>query len=582
MVSTLNHSDPLPVLSADPAVLTSLSVKDTSLSTSGSSETSEPLLALRLSRYPMHSSEFSAFFMHGALTPAPPLQASNLRRLAADHASLHKSGLPPHYLWPQSTASSGIIIPDDLTQLTILLTGPQGTPYSQGLWRLHLRIPEDYPNSPPKAAFKTRIWHPNVEESTGAVCVDTLKKDWQSSLTLRDVLVTISCLLIHPNPDSALNSAAGSLLQEDYEDFSRQAKLMTSIHAPIPKDMKEAVMEAKRRGDESGTPLYEEEAQRRPMATRKISTLPSSVVMKKPTQRALENAKRTEKLDIRIRNTIPDSSASSTVQQQANEAESDDENDNPDIASKENDPSLSPSPVFLPPPSPRKSVLGKRPLSVLSSSDEPEMVLVDAGDDDGDDVDDAEHNGMTASERNIAANTNTTAKEQQSRTPQQPPRKSPKLSDLGRSFNASGRVRDDNLEQALSCHIEHKEPSSTDNNSAIYEDSTRRAAPPTSCSNSNNSGKDSGGKENVDSAVEPTPFNNNNTDAVLTAAKLKQKSSSAEPNNTSASTTPPLSSTPNPLPSAIKPAKFSASSATARKVSSSYIKAKPRIGLRRL
>ena len=110
--------------------------------------------------------------------------SSTLRRLASDHSSLHTSPLPPHYLFPPSTG-----IPDDLTQLTILLTGPQGTPYSQGLWKLHLKIPEDYPKSPPKAAFKTRIWHPNVEEASGSVCVDTLKRDWESKLTLRDVLI---------------------------------------------------------------------------------------------------------------------------------------------------------------------------------------------------------------------------------------------------------------------------------------------------------------------------------------------------------------------------------------------------------
>ena len=110
--------------------------------------------------------------------------SSTLRRLAADHSDLHRSPLPPHYLFPLSAG-----IPDDLTQLTILLTGPQGTPYSQGLWRIHLKIPEDYPKSPPKAAFKTRIWHPNVEEVSGSVCVDTLKRDWESKLTLRDVLI---------------------------------------------------------------------------------------------------------------------------------------------------------------------------------------------------------------------------------------------------------------------------------------------------------------------------------------------------------------------------------------------------------
>ena len=81
---------------------------------------------------------------------------------------------------------------DDLNQLTILLTGPQGTPYAQGLWKLFFKIPDDYPKNPPKVSFRTRIWHPNVEENSGAVCVNTLKKDWQSSLTLRDVLIVRS------------------------------------------------------------------------------------------------------------------------------------------------------------------------------------------------------------------------------------------------------------------------------------------------------------------------------------------------------------------------------------------------------
>lgn len=115
--------------------------------------------------------------------------SSTLRRLAKDHKSLH-ADLPPNFLFPPSSASDAI--PDDLTRLTILLAGPQGTPYSKGVWKLQIKIPDDYPRSPPKAAFRTRIWHPNVEESTGSVCVETLKRDWDPKLTLRDVLIVSS------------------------------------------------------------------------------------------------------------------------------------------------------------------------------------------------------------------------------------------------------------------------------------------------------------------------------------------------------------------------------------------------------
>ncbi|KAL8739079.1 MAG: hypothetical protein Q9181_000261 [Wetmoreana brouardii] len=173
-----------------------------------------------------------------------------LRRLRADQKDLHTHGLPPNYLYPPDGLLNSV--PEDLTQLTLLLIGPEGTPYSQGLWRIQLNITEDYPANPPKATFRTRIWHPNVDDSSGDICVDTLKRDWEQRLTLREILLTISCLLINPNPDSALNSTAGHLLQEDYEAFAQHARLMTSIHARISHDLQSAVTAARVRGEAAG------------------------------------------------------------------------------------------------------------------------------------------------------------------------------------------------------------------------------------------------------------------------------------------------------------------------------------------
>ncbi|CAK4032836.1 Hypothetical predicted protein [Lecanosticta acicola] len=167
-----------------------------------------------------------------------------LRRLAADHGALHNE-LPPNFLFPAGAAT------DNLTQLDILLAGPTFTPFALGVWKLHLTIPPNYPQQPPTATFRTPIFHPNVDPQTGGVCVETLKRDWDSRLTLRDVLITISCLLIQPNPDSALNAEAGALIHEDYEAFARRAELMTSIHAVVPHAMRAAVQEAQNRGQES-------------------------------------------------------------------------------------------------------------------------------------------------------------------------------------------------------------------------------------------------------------------------------------------------------------------------------------------
>lgn len=172
----------------------------------------------------------------------------SLRRLATDHASLHNEPLPPNYLFDPKVDPSS-----DLTKLDILLSGPTSTPYETGVFRLHLSIPPTYPTDPPKAFFRTKIFHPNVDTESGAVCVETLKRDWKSSLRLRDVLVTISCLLVVPNASSALNAEAGMLLEQEdggWEAFTRRARLMTRLQAAVPKDMKELVMDAQRRGDD--------------------------------------------------------------------------------------------------------------------------------------------------------------------------------------------------------------------------------------------------------------------------------------------------------------------------------------------
>lgn len=51
-----------------------------------------------------------------------------------------------------------------------------------------------------------------------------------SPLTLVLCPQTIKCLLIHPNPESALNEEAGRLLLENYEEYAARARLLTEIH----------------------------------------------------------------------------------------------------------------------------------------------------------------------------------------------------------------------------------------------------------------------------------------------------------------------------------------------------------------
>lgn len=119
---------------------------------------------------------------------------------------------------------------DDVTDIQAHIDGPAGTPYMSGVFRVKLTLGKDFPQSPPKAYFLTRIFHPNVA-ANGEICVNTLKKDWKPDLGIKHILLTIKCLLIVPNAESALNAEAGKMLLEHYDDYSRRAKMMTEIHA---------------------------------------------------------------------------------------------------------------------------------------------------------------------------------------------------------------------------------------------------------------------------------------------------------------------------------------------------------------
>jgi ubiquitin-conjugating enzyme E2 D len=66
-------------------------------------------------------------------------------------------------------------------QATIM--GPPDSPYQGGVFFLTIHFPSDYPFKPPKIAFTTRIYHPNIN-SNGSICLDILRSQWSPALTI--------------------------------------------------------------------------------------------------------------------------------------------------------------------------------------------------------------------------------------------------------------------------------------------------------------------------------------------------------------------------------------------------------------
>jgi uncharacterized membrane protein YgcG len=95
---------------------------------------------------------------------------------------------------------------------------------------LKLVFGHEFPAAPPRGFFLTKMYHPNVDMSSGAICVNTLKKDWTVQTTLSHVLSVIRCLLIVPFPESSLNDEAGRLFMESYDEYAKRARLMADVH----------------------------------------------------------------------------------------------------------------------------------------------------------------------------------------------------------------------------------------------------------------------------------------------------------------------------------------------------------------
>ena len=70
------------------------------------------------------------------------------------------------------------------------------TPFHNGQFKIKLSIGDNFPTSPPTGHFQTKIFHPNVAVD-GEICVSTLKKDWDPSVTISKLFLVLLLLIDH-------------------------------------------------------------------------------------------------------------------------------------------------------------------------------------------------------------------------------------------------------------------------------------------------------------------------------------------------------------------------------------------------
>jgi len=119
---------------------------------------------------------------------------------------------------------------EDVYTWDAVIVGPTDSPYSGGLFNLQINFPTDYPFKPPKVAFMTKIYHPNVS-SNGAICLDILKDSWSPALTVGKVLLSICSLLTDANPKDPLMPDIADQFIHDRKAFDETAREWTQKYA---------------------------------------------------------------------------------------------------------------------------------------------------------------------------------------------------------------------------------------------------------------------------------------------------------------------------------------------------------------
>ena len=122
----------------------------------------------------------------------------------------------------------------DIFHWQITLIPPVGPDYEGGFYKIEVKFFEDYPLSAPLMKFVTKIFHCNIGEKTGHICVNSIKRKWKPTLTMEEVLNHIMILLYKQNPDSPMNGKAAELYKkENKTEFLAKVKEYSKKYANI-------------------------------------------------------------------------------------------------------------------------------------------------------------------------------------------------------------------------------------------------------------------------------------------------------------------------------------------------------------
>ncbi|XP_063745252.1 ubiquitin-conjugating enzyme E2 L3a [Eleginops maclovinus] len=108
---------------------------------------------------------------------------------------------------------------------------PDSAPYDKGAFRIELIFPAEYPFKPPKVTFKTKIYHPNIDEK-GQVCLPIISvENWKPATKTDQVILNLISLVNSPQPEHPLRADLAEEYSKDRAKFMKNAEEFTKKHS---------------------------------------------------------------------------------------------------------------------------------------------------------------------------------------------------------------------------------------------------------------------------------------------------------------------------------------------------------------